>query len=126
LEIHHPPGSIEARILDEVAPTGDEIVITKTCGGVFNCTNIEYVLRNLEVRNLIVTGVVMSGCVEVAVRDASDRGFSVLLVSDACASWSEEMERSALRAMREIYAKVEPTDEVLTRLKKLAAVTSSP
>ena len=121
LGIHHPPGSKDAQILDEVAPQGDEIVITKTCGGAFNGTNIEYVLRNLDVQNLIVVGVVTSGCVEVAVRDASDRSFQVLLVEDATATWSEDMQRAAIRAMDEIYAKVVSTSEALARLNALEA-----
>ncbi|MGH2617671.1 MAG: cysteine hydrolase family protein [Thermomicrobiales bacterium] len=116
LGIHHPPGSLEARFREEVAPQGDEIVLTKTCGGVFNGTNIEYVLRNLGIANLIVAGVITSGCVEVAVRDAADRGFSVTLVADGCASWSEDMERAAIRAMSEIYAKVVSTDDVVRAL----------
>jgi nicotinamidase-related amidase len=116
LNIHHPPGSIEARFRDEVAPRGDEIVLTKTCGGVFNGTNIEYVLRNLGITNLIVVGVITSGCVEVAVRDAADRGFAVTVIEDACSSWSEDMERAAIRAMSEIYAKVLTTENVLNRL----------
>lgn len=123
LGIHHPPGSRESEILEELAPVGDEIVLTKTCGGVFNGTNIEYVLRNLGIEQLIVAGVITSGCVEVAVRDASDRSFSVLLVSDACASWSADMEAAAIRAMCEIYAKVENTDQVIEWLPVLAATS---
>ena len=121
LGIHHPPGSKDAQILDEVGPQGDEIVITKTCGGVFNGSNIEYVLRNLGIQHLIVVGVVTSGCVEVAVRDAADRGFQVLLIEDATATWSDDMHRAAMRAMDEIYAKVLPTSEMLARLEALTA-----
>jgi len=119
LGIHHPPGSKDAQILDEVAPQGDEIVITKTCGGVFNGSNIEDVLRNIGIQHLIVVGVVTSGCVEVAVRDAADRGFQILLVEDATATWSDEMQQAAMRAMDEIYAKVVTTSEMLTRLEAL-------
>jgi nicotinamidase-related amidase len=125
LNIHHPPGSIEARFLPEVAPFEDEIVLFKTCGGVFNGTNIEYVLRNLGIANLIMAGVVTSGCVEVAVRDAADRGFVVTLVDDACASWSPDMEFAAIRAMSEIYAKVLSTDEVIARLPAARAALAS-
>jgi nicotinamidase-related amidase len=124
LGIHHPPGSKDAQILDEVAPQGDEIVITKTCGGVFNGSNIEYVLRNLGIQHLIVVGVVTSGCVEVAVRDAADRGFQVLLVEDATATWSDEMQQAAMRAMDEIYAKVVTTSEMLTRLEALTVAVA--
>ena len=122
LNIHHPPGSIDAQFREEVAPMGDEIVLTKTCGGVFNGTNIEYVLRNLGISELIVAGVITSGCVEVAVRDAADRGFSVTLAEDACASWSVEMEHAAIRAMSEIYAKVMTTDEIISLVRAQSIV----
>lgn len=123
LGIHHPPGSKEAQILEELAPQGDEIVLSKTCGGVFNGTNLEYVLRNLDIRTLVIAGVVTSGCVELAVRDASDRGFAVVVVEDATATWSPEMQDAAMRAMREIYAKVQSTEEVVTHI---AAATRVP
>jgi len=122
LNIHHPPGSIDTRFREEVAPQGDEIVLTKTCGGVFNGTNIEYVLRNLGITNLIVAGVVTSGCIEVAVRDAADRSFAVTLADDACASWSEDMEHAAIRAMSEIYAKVLSTDEIVSLVRSNRAM----
>lgn len=125
LGIHHPPGSKEAEILPEVAPQGDEIVISKTCGGVFNGTSIEYVLRNLGIKNLVIVGVVTSGCVELAVRDAADRGFAVILVEDATATWTPEMQEAALRAMREIYAKVKTTDEVVERVRASGAVPAA-
>jgi nicotinamidase-related amidase len=125
LGIHHPPGSKEAEILPEVAPQGDEIVISKTCGGVFNGTNIEYVLRNLGIRNLVIGGVVTSGCVELAVRDAADRSFAVVLVEDATATWTPEMQAAAVRAMREIYAKVKTTDEVVEHVRALGAVPAA-
>jgi nicotinamidase-related amidase len=125
LGIHHPPGSKDAQILDEVAPQGDEIVITKTCGGVFNGSNIEYLLRNLGIQHLIIVGVVTSGCVEVAVRDAADRGFQVLLVEDATATWSDDMQQAAMRAMDEIYAKVQSTSEMLGRLEALTVAVAS-
>ena len=125
LNIHHPPGSIDTQFREEVAPQGDEIVLTKTCGGVFNGTNIEYVLRNLGIANLIIVGVITSGCVEVAVRDAADRGFAVTLAEDACASWSVEMESAAIRAMSEIYAKVLSTEEIVALVRAQNAVPAA-
>ncbi|MEL6198246.1 MAG: isochorismatase family cysteine hydrolase, partial [Pseudomonadota bacterium] len=81
-----PKGSWEAQVIDAVGPVGDEIVIPKTASGIFNCTNIEYVLRNLGVRQLILYGVCTDQCVETAVRDAADRGFLVTLIEDCCAA----------------------------------------
>lgn len=111
--IHFPPGSKEAQILPEVAPRGDEMVFSKTCAGVFNGTNIEYVLRNLGVQHLVIAGVVTGSCVEMAVRDAADRGFGVTLVEDATATWSAELQAAAVSGLRNRSARVATTDDVL-------------
>ncbi len=73
-------------ILDEIAPLPDEIIINKTSVSTFNSTNIDQVLRNMQIDRLWVTGIVTEGCVELTARDAADRGYYVTLVTDACAS----------------------------------------
>jgi nicotinamidase-related amidase len=110
------PDSRDAEILAELLPVGDEIVINKTAGSPFISTNIAYVLRNLEIRNLVVTGVVTTGCVLTTVTDAADSGFHVVLVEDACAALVPEMHWGAIRIMRDVYAKIFTTDEVVTKL----------
>ena len=119
LGIHVSPGSREAQILEAIAPNDDEIVLSKTCGSVFNGTVIDYVLRNIGIRNLVVVGVVTSGCVEITVRDAADRSYGVIVVEDACATWTEEMQAASMWAMDEIYAKAKGTGEVLQILAKV-------
>ena len=56
-------------------------MLPKTSSGVFNSTNIDYVLQNLGIRYLIVAGVVTDQCVDMAVRDAADRGYLVSCVA---------------------------------------------
>ncbi len=63
LGLHAAPGSIEAKFLEEVAPVGDEIIINKTASGVFNSTNLAYVLRNMSITGLVVCGVYSNECV---------------------------------------------------------------
>jgi nicotinamidase-related amidase len=123
---HFAPGSKEAQFIEDVAPLDDEIIFTKTCSGVFNGTNIEYVLRNLGVDNLIACGVFTGGCVESAVRDGADRSFTVTMVDDACATWTEEMQAVSIRAMKEIYAKVQSTDEVLGHIHTARSTDAVP
>jgi ureidoacrylate peracid hydrolase len=82
---HVPKGSWDAKVLDGIAPGDDEIVLPKTSSSVFISTNIDYVLRNLGVRQLAVAGLVTDQCIESAVRDACDLGYLVTLVTDACA-----------------------------------------
>jgi len=111
-----PPGSREAEILDELAPVGDEMVFDKTTGSVFNSTSIHYVLQNIGVRTLLMVGVMTGGCVESAARDAKDLGYRVVVIDDACGTWTHEMHEFALRVMNEVFAKIKTTDEVLAMM----------
>ena len=116
--IHVPKGAAEGRVVEDLAPLPDEIVLPKTSSGVFNSTNIDYVLRNLGVRFLIIAGVVTDQCVDMAVRDAADRGYLVTLVGDACASYSQSRHDAALNAMKG-YCWLSDTATVLARLDAL-------
>lgn len=117
--LHAPKGSWEGRVIDEVAPVGDEIIIPKTSSGIFNSTNIEYVLRNLGVEYLIVYGVLTDQCVESAIRDAADRGFMVTQIEDCCASYTPEQHEHSIRAMKGHYCRTRSTDELIAELERL-------
>jgi ureidoacrylate peracid hydrolase len=95
---------------------GDEMVFDKTTGSVFNSTSIHYVLQNVGIQNLIIVGVMTGGCVESAARDAKDLGYRVLVVDDACGTWTNEMHEFSLRVLNEVFAKIKTTDEVLAAL----------
>ncbi len=120
-----PPGSREAEILEELKPLDNELVFNKTAGSVFSSTNIEYVLRNMEIRNLVVVGVVTTGCVHTAVTDASDLGFNVILVEDGVGSIVPEMHWNSIRVLRDVYAKIMSTDEVLVRVAAVGAAQAA-
>jgi ureidoacrylate peracid hydrolase len=113
-----PRGSWDARVLDEIAPAEDEMIFRKTSSSVFISTNIDYVLRNLEVRSLIVTGMMTDQCVESAVRDACDLGYLVTLVSDACTTESAERHEQSLIGIRG-YCRQLRTDEFLAEIAAL-------
>ncbi len=117
LEIFCAPGSKEAAILDEIAPVGDEILFSKTTGSVFNSSAIHHVLLTMGIRNLIMCGVMTSGCVESAARDATDLGYGVIVVADACASWTEELHQASLRVMHGVFSRVQTLDQVLERIR---------
>lgn len=110
-----PKGHPLAGPIDELAPLANEIVLPKTSSGVFNSTNIDYVLRNLGVRKLIISGVVTDQCVDMAVRDAADRGYLVAVPGDACATYTQERHDGALRAYGG-YCWVTDTTTVLSRM----------
>jgi nicotinamidase-related amidase len=121
LGIYARPDSREADVLDELAPVGDEIVIRKTANGVFNATAIDQILKNLGVERLVVVGVGTNDCVETAVRDASDRGYDVILVGDACATRVREQHEYALTLLGGIYCQVLDTATVRDLALRAAA-----
>ncbi len=94
-----PKGSWDGRVVDEIAPQGDEIVLPKSSSSVFVSTHIDYVLRNLAVQQLIISGVLTDQCVESAIRDACDLGYLVTQVTDACATFSDDRQAASLRAI---------------------------
>lgn len=120
------PGAREAEILEELVPVGDELVFNKTAGSVFSSTNIEYVLRNMGIRTLVVAGVVTTGCVHTAVTDAADRGFDVVLVEDCCGALVPEMHWASIRILRDVYAKILSTEEVIERIQCLDSDSRPP
>ena len=114
--LHFAPGSREAEVLQAIAPRPDEIVLAKTGTSAFNTTNLPYLLHNLGITTLVMGGVITSGCVELNARDASDLGFEVILVEDACAAWTESIHEAALRRLSVSYGTVCAAAEVIAWL----------
>jgi ureidoacrylate peracid hydrolase len=113
-----PRGSWEAQVLDEIAPADDEMIFRKTSSNVFISTNVDYVLRNIGVRSLIVGGLMTDQCVESAVRDACDLGYLVTLVTDACTTASAERHAQSFLGIRD-YCRQRTTDALLAEIAAL-------
>jgi biuret amidohydrolase len=116
--IHVAPNLPEGLPVPSLAPVGDEIMLPKSSSGVFNSTNIDYLLKNLGIRYLIVVGIMTDQCVDMAVRDAADRGYLVTCVSDACATATQERHDGALKAFGG-YCWIADTDTVIARMRAM-------
>ena len=92
-----PRGSHDAQVLPALAPAADEMLFPKTSSSVFISTNLDYVLRNLGTRYLIIAGCLTDQCVDSEVRDACDLGYLVTVPTDACATLSAERQEWSLR-----------------------------
>ncbi|WP_416899143.1 MAG: cysteine hydrolase family protein [Minwuia sp.] len=114
-----PKGAWDAKVIDAIAPGPDEIVIPKTSSSVFISTNIDYVLRNLGVKQVVMSGLLTDQCVDSAVRDACDMGYLVTVVTDACATHSMERHQASLRLNRG-YCRQVTTDALLAELDQSA------
>ena len=110
-----PRGSNDGKVIDEIAPGDDEIVLPKTSSSVFVSTHIDYILRNLGVRQLVLCGLITDQCVESAVRDACDLGYLVTLVPDACATYSQERHDNSLRTIKG-YCRQVMTDNLIAEI----------
>ena len=114
-----PKGSPDAKMVDELAPTDDEIVFPKTSSSVFISTNIDYVLRNLGTRYLIIAGCLTDQCVDSAVRDACDLGYLVTVPTDAVVTQSQERHEWSLRNNRG-YCRQRTSRELLEEIARLS------
>jgi nicotinamidase-related amidase len=105
-------GSWEAQILPEIAPQGGELVLPKTSSSVFNATNLDYLLRNIGIEDVFVTGFLTDQCIDHAVKDGADRGYYMACVHDACAAETDARHEAALDCFMG-YCRMLTTDEVL-------------
>ena len=110
-----PRGSWDGKVIDELAPVGDEIVLPKTSSSVFVSTHIDYILRNLGVTQIVLSGLLTDQCVESAVRDACDLGYLVTEVTDACLTYTQARHDHSLAAIKG-YCRQVTTEALLAEL----------
>lgn len=111
-----PKGSWDGKVIDELVPEDDEIVFPKSSSSVFVSTHIDYVLRNLGVKQLVIVGIATDQCVEGAIRDACDLGYLVTQVTDACATYTQERQSFSMRAIKG-YCRQMTTSELIQELE---------
>ncbi len=105
-----------ARIVDSLAPLANEAVVNKTTFGGFASTGLDGALRNLGIDTLVIGGVVTNRCVETTARDATDRGYRVILVDDGTATFSQELQDMTMLSLMVSYGFVRTTDEMVALL----------
>ena len=110
------PGTM---IVDEIAPTDEDIVIDKSYASLFWGTPILTYLTALRADTLIVTGVSTSGCVRATLVDGITRGFNAVVVEDGTADRIKASHKIALLDIWMKYADVDTTDAVADYLRGL-------
>jgi nicotinamidase-related amidase len=87
-------------IVPELYPVAGEPVIDKPGKGAFYATDLELILRNRAIASLIVCGVTTEVCVNTSVREANDRGFECLVLSDCVGSYFPEFQKAGLAMIK--------------------------
>lgn len=103
-------------IIDQLYPIDGEPVIDKPGKGSFHATDLAQILSDRGIKTLVVCGVTTEVCVHTTVREANDRGYECLVLSDCVASYFPEFQRVALemiKAQGGIFGWVSDADEFI-------------
>jgi nicotinamidase-related amidase len=108
-------GSKEREIPEMVQPKHTDIVMEKSTASIFIGTNFEYMMRNRNITTLIFTGIATEMGIESSARDASNRGFYPVVVSDCVSSLDKDAHDRSLKTMAKLFL-VETADNILKNI----------
>lgn len=114
-------------IIPELYPVAGEPVVDKPGKGSFYGTDLEVILKAQNISTLIVMGVTTEVCVHTTVREANDRGFHCIVISDACASFFDDFHETSLRmitAQHGIFGSVTDSSSMVKALNTVAKMNN--
>ena len=109
-------GTPGAEIHPKAAPTPEELVFNKSCVDPFLTTGLGQTLRNYDIDTVVLLGLWTNYVVEATARHASDMGYSVFIVREACASNNKEDNDFAMNRILPMIGNVVSIDEVMAAL----------
>jgi nicotinamidase-related amidase len=112
-------GTWGQRIIDELAPRDEELVVRKHRSDAFHGTSLAQSLRANGVEAVAVCGVTTNGCVEASARHAAFEDFYVAVIQDAVATSNERTHEASLSVMRSRHDVV-PAEQVLAIWRETA------
>lgn len=107
-------------IYSAVAPQPGDIVVTKRRISAFTGSDLEVILRGLNVRHLVLTGLSTSGVVLSTLREAADKDFRLTVLSDGCGDLDNEVHTVLLTKVFPRQADVMSSEEWAVRLSERA------
>lgn len=114
--VHCVEGTPGVEIIPDLIPQPGDFLIVKRRYSAFFATDLDLLLRGLEVDTLILTGVATDVCVRATAQDAQQLNYRVIVPEECVAGTSVEQHRAALRNIAYILGKVLPLNEVMSML----------
>ena len=111
-------GTRDWEIADEHPAMQGDVIVDKQRYSAFYNTNLEVVLRALDVTLLVITGVTTNICVESTVRDAFFRDFKITVLEDCVGAVDEMMQQGPLHSFRYGFGDVMKSDEFIAVIKR--------
>ena len=111
------PGTKGCEILGELRPFPGEYKIIKNRFSAFMNTELDFMLRRLEVNHIVVCGTQYPSCVRTTVFDGISYGYHVTVLTDATSAKSKEIAESNIRDMKDVGVECIETAEFLKKLK---------
>lgn len=111
------------QIVPEIDLAAEDIIVDKTCNGAFTYTDFEHVLRARGITHLMFSGCTTDVCVHTTLREACDRNFQCLTISDACASGDRYAHEAALHMVtveNGIFGALTDSSAVIAGLSQLS------
>ncbi len=112
-----PVGDRSWQIDEALAPQPGEAILNKLSAGTFATTGLEQRLRHQAIESVVVTGVSSDVCVTTTAREAADRGFKTVMVSDGCTTLSQQMHEASLVTFNIAFGWVRTAREVVDSLE---------
>ncbi len=109
--------SRQGEVWPELAPRADEVVIRKPSYGAFYDTPLDTILRNLRRDTVIITGTLTNYCCGMTARQAYERSYQAVVVSDLTATDDPLMQEAELSVLRRGFALVMNAEEIEAKLR---------
>jgi nicotinamidase-related amidase len=117
---HAMKGTEGAKTIDEIAPTAGDYVLEKRTYSAFHETGLDLLLKQLNVKTVIITGLHTNICDRHTAADAYFRGYKIIVPEDCVDSFTEQDHIEGIKYLKTIYgAEITTSENIIKRWKEI-------